>query len=117
HRAMPSPISSTRPTSAVSIWPRKSSISFWMTEAISSGLNFMEAPLAQAASQLFQASPQRTVINGIVHANDQPADQRRVRLRFKNRFKVQRGPQPLLDRPPRLVRQRLRRLHGNSFAT
>ena len=35
----------TRPTSLVASCPRKSSISFWMTEAISSALNFMEAPL------------------------------------------------------------------------
>src|SRR5437773_5890463 len=88
-----------------------------MTEAISSALSLMEAPLAQTGSELFQPSPQRTVINGIVHANHHAADERRIGLRFKNRFKRQCDPQPVNDRLPRLVRQRLRRLHRDSLAT
>src|SRR3954451_21160925 len=45
-RAMPSPTSSTLPTSARSIWVRYVRISSSMTDAISSTLNLMKAPWA-----------------------------------------------------------------------
>src|SRR3970040_366197 len=103
---MPSPTSSTRPTSLVSICPRKSSISFWRTEAISSALNFMETPLAQAGPQLFHAGPQRTVVNRIADLYHNSAQHRRIGLVFENGFKRKHLGQPPPDFRQRILRER-----------
>ena len=77
---MPSPTSSTRPTSVrvTSAW--NCSISLWMTEVISSALNFMRLPFDQSLSELFQAVADRGVVDVVADLDDQAADQGRVDL-------------------------------------
>src|SRR3954454_458092 len=84
-RAIPSPTSRTRPTSdrVTSAW--NCSISFWMTEVISSALNFMRLPFDQALSELFQAVADRGVIDVVADLHDQAADQGRVDFEFQDR--------------------------------
>src|SRR3990172_8818731 len=111
---MPSPTSSTRPTSLVSICPRKSSISFWRTEAISSALNFMETPLAQAGPQLFHAGPQRAVVNRIADLDHHSAQHRRVGLVLENGFKRKHLGQPPPDLCQRFLRKGRRTQHPHA---
>ena len=56
-RAMPSPTSSTCPTSVLVISGENCSISRWITELISSALNFMRLPFDQSLANLFQTIP------------------------------------------------------------
>src|ERR1700722_6945456 len=91
---MPSPTSSSCPTSLVAICPLKSSISFCRTEAISSALNFMETPLLDAFAQLCDAHGQRAIVNGVGSGDHNSADQRRIALRLENRVEGERLGQP-----------------------
>src|SRR5690606_8791605 len=125
-RAIPSPTSITRPTSAVCTCPLKSSISFCRTEAISSALNFMEVPLSQAVLQVLQPRSQRTVKNCVSDLNHQPAHRRRIVHRLEHGVIGQRRFKPALnlsqllrsqldrtaDRHPLLVRAGLMLLPG-----
>src|SRR3954464_13804187 len=79
-RAMPSPTSSTRPTSVrvTSAW--NCSISRWMTEVISSALNFMRRPFDQSLAKLFESSADRGVVDVVADLDDHPPDQRGVHL-------------------------------------
>src|SRR4051794_3212644 len=84
-RAMPSPTSSTRPTSerVTSVW--NCSISFWMTEVISSALNFMRLPFDQSVAELFQTVADRRVVDVVADLDDQPPDQGGVDLEAEHR--------------------------------
>src|SRR3954451_6692487 len=75
---MPSPTSRTRPTSVRVTSDWNCSISRWMTEVISSALNFMGLSLDEAAAELFQAGADRRVVDVVADLDDQAADQRRV---------------------------------------
>src|SRR5687768_17119100 len=76
---MPSPTSSTCPTSRVS--PRLSPvrvISCSMTEAISAALNLMAAPLFHLFPDGLQAGADAGVVDPVLDAHHQPAQQLRV---------------------------------------
>src|SRR3954451_3213676 len=79
-RAIPSPTSRTRPTSVrvTSAW--NCSISRWMTEVISSALNFMGLPFDQSSAELFEVAADRGVVDVVADLDDQAADERRVDL-------------------------------------
>src|SRR5689334_7849898 len=79
-RAMPSPTSRTRPTSVRVTSDWNCSISRWMTEVISSALNFMSLSFDQAPSELFEAVAQRGVVHLVADLDDQPAEQAGVDL-------------------------------------
>src|SRR3954468_1586617 len=79
-RAMPSPTSSTRPTSVRVTWAWNCSISRWMTEVISSALNFMRLPFDQSLAELFESVSDRGVVHVVADLDDQPPDQRGVDL-------------------------------------
>src|SRR5262245_60239109 len=77
-RAMPSPTSSTRPTSVRVTWAWNCSISRWMTEVISSALNFMRLSFDQSLAKLFESVADRGVVDVVADLDDQPPDQGRV---------------------------------------
>src|SRR3954452_3349700 len=75
---MPSPTSSTSPTSRESVVRPHFLISSSITEAISPGLNLMTAPLDQLVPDHFQAGADAGVVHPVPHAHPQPAQQVRV---------------------------------------
>src|ERR1700704_1835142 len=100
---MPSPTSSTRPTSRTSICEENCSISCCMTEAISSLLNFISGVPAMSGSACryesvwlrfdlicgprdhslagaFQLGVHRAVVNSVADADDDSGDQARIKL-------------------------------------
>src|SRR5271157_4707750 len=77
-RAMPSPTSSTCPTSVREISGVNCSISRWITELISSALNFMRLPFDQSLAKLFETVLYGGVTHLISNLDDQAADQRRI---------------------------------------
>src|SRR4051794_35840513 len=105
-RAMPSPTSSTRPTSVRVTWAWNCSISRWMTEVISSALNFMRLPFDQSLAELFESVSDRGVVQIVADLDDQPPDQGRVdRVPDDGRGAdhprqplAERGPLPLVER-------------------
>src|SRR5512142_1382924 len=96
-RAMPSPTSSTRPTSVrvTSAW--NCSISRWMTEVISSALNFMRLPFDQAMAKLFQTVPHRGVVDVVADLDDQPPDQGRVHHDVQDRGRGEHRAEPIAE--------------------
>src|SRR5687767_10946605 len=82
-RAMPSPTSSTRPTSRTSICDWKCSISCWTTEAISSALNLMDAPVDHLRPHLFQLHGDGRVIDGVADPQHHAADQALIGVAFE----------------------------------
>src|SRR3954467_1440236 len=111
-RAMPSPTSSTLPTSARSIWVRYVRISSSMTDAISSTLNLMKAPWApllrlgdvglaaldltrgarqQRLGQLVQARRQAGVDLPPLELDHHSGDQRRIDVLDQRRLAVDGG--------------------------
>src|SRR3954470_3417783 len=110
-RAMPSPTSSTLPTSARSIWVRYVRISSSMTDAISSTLNLMNAPCLglllldvslaaldltrgarqQRLGQLVQARRQRGVDLPPLELDHHSGDQRRIDVLDQRRLAVDGG--------------------------
>src|SRR3954454_22279261 len=74
-RAMPSPTSSTRPTSVLVTSAWNCSISRWMTELISSALNFMRLSLDQAMAELLEPAAHRGVVYVVADLDDQPPEQ------------------------------------------
>src|SRR5688572_5697648 len=78
-RAIPSPTSSTRPTSWTTAPSLPASlISFRRTETISSGLNFMTATLDQLIADLVQSLTDACVVLPVVDPDDQPAQDVRI---------------------------------------
>src|SRR3954465_9526881 len=74
-RAMPSPTSSTVPTSVRVTVDWNSRISRSITELISSDLNFMSLPFDQAMAKLLEPGAYRGVVDVVADLDDQPADQ------------------------------------------
>src|SRR5258708_40145734 len=77
-RAVPSFTSSTRPTSVLVTSAWNCSISRWITEVISSALNFMALSFDEAVAELLEPRPDRGVIDVVADLDDQPSDQRGV---------------------------------------
>src|SRR6187200_1182753 len=75
---MPSPTSSTCPTSVRVISGENCSISRWITELISSALNFMRLSFDQSLAKLFESVADGGVDDLVADLDDQPADQGRV---------------------------------------
>src|SRR5437868_1122779 len=72
---MPSPTSSTRPTSRACSLGRYSSISDWRTETISSTLNLMTASRDQLVANGFELRAHRGVVQPVADADGQAAQQ------------------------------------------
>src|SRR3954469_19868061 len=79
-RAIPSPTSSTRPTSVRVTCDWNCSISRWITEVISSALNFMGLSFDESAADRLEAGADRGVVEIVTDLDDQATDQRRVDL-------------------------------------
>src|SRR5262249_25107798 len=85
---MPSPTSSTRPTSRDSSLVRYWSISVFRTETISSALNLMAAFHQDLVFQLFEPGAHRAVVDPVADLNDHPAQQVGIHFRFEHRLAV-----------------------------
>src|SRR3974377_1804882 len=75
---MPSPTSSTCPTSVRVISGVNCSISRWITELISSALNFMRLPFDQPLAKLFKTVLFGSVTDLIPNLDNQPTDERGI---------------------------------------
>ena len=70
-----------------------------MTEAISSALNFMDAPVDHLLAQLLELAGDRAVVHGVADAQHDAADQRRIddrvsRMGRRQERRGQRGGDP-----------------------
>src|SRR5579859_3649209 len=91
---MPSPTSSTWPTSAVSDLAPNSLISRVRTDAISLELmRCMETPLVELVPQGFEPALDAGVVQPVADAHHQPAQQVGIDARVQHRFEPQRLPQ------------------------
>src|SRR5262245_34708883 len=86
---MPSPTSSTRPTSWARICSLKPTISRWRTETISSGLNLMIASLHQLLPDPVDARPDAGVVEPVADAQHEPAQQLGIDLRVQQRLALE----------------------------
>src|SRR6516162_7206160 len=101
-RAMPSPTSSTRPTSrAVTSWP-ESMISRSSTETISSALNLITTSLNELFADVVQPGADAGVVDPVVHLHDQAAQQVRVGAGLQDRLAAE-GSAQLVAQPLLLV--------------
>src|SRR3954453_20141444 len=105
-RAMPSPTSSTRPTSVRVTWAWNCSISRWMTEVISSALNFMRLPFDQSLAELFQSVADRGIVEVVADLDDQAADQAGVDHVPDHGGGAQHRGEPVAERGPLAVVER-----------
>src|SRR5215203_2999906 len=89
---MPSPTSSTRPTSVA--WRRLLNwlISLERTETISSALNLMGASFQELVRELVEAGLHGAVELPVGDADEYPADQVRVNVLDQDRVLLERGP-------------------------
>src|SRR5581483_2761629 len=104
-RAMPSPTSSTRPTSSTVFTPDFSlafSISGIRTETISSGLNFMTATLDQLIAEDVELMTHAGIIAPVADLYDEPAQQVGIDGGVQDRFFLGQVPQ-LVDQALALV--------------
>src|SRR5262245_62665990 len=83
---MPSPTSSTRPTSRALIVGSTSLIWPTSTEMISSARNGMAAPLDQLIAGLVDAGADAGVVDPVADAHDQPAQQVGIDLFLQDGF-------------------------------
>src|SRR5260370_11957720 len=74
-RAMPSPISSTRPTSSAWSLERYWSISVWRTETISSALNLITASLNELFADIVQPALDRRIELPVANLDDHAGNQ------------------------------------------
>src|SRR5437764_1373389 len=96
-RAMPSPTSSTRPTSRASSLERYWLISVCRTETISSALNLMTASRYDLVPDSFQLGADRGVVQPIADPHDHPAEQLGIDLHRQDRFQPERIVQFALE--------------------
>src|SRR5205823_6330643 len=106
---MPSPTSSTRPTSRASSFERYCSISVCSTETISSALNLMTASQQDVVADGFELGADRAVILPIADANAQAGDQLRLDFQIQDGLAVQRGAELSLQALFLVVREGHRR--------
>src|SRR5689334_2705574 len=108
---MPSPISSTRPTSrswAPVCWCWISRV---RTETISSGLNRMTASLDELVPESFQLRADGGVVQPVAHLDRQAADQFGIDHRRHDRLAPEGVVQLALEALQVLLAQRRRRTH------
>src|SRR5437868_2288199 len=86
---MPSPTSSTLPTSRESTCARYCAISLDRTDTISSALNLMTASRDELVLNRFQARPQRQVEQPVADLDLQAAEQRRVHRLQQDRLHLE----------------------------
>src|SRR3954453_23803414 len=92
-RAMPSPTSSTWPTSREARPPLNCVISRSRTEVISATFSDdMTAPLDELAAHRLQAGADARVVHPVPHPDDQPAQDVRIDGFVENRLHVGRRP-------------------------
>src|SRR6266571_1946619 len=103
---MPSPTSSTRPTSRVSTCVWYWSISDCRTETISSALNLMATSFDELFPEGFQLGANRAVEQPVAHAHFETADQVRVDLSLQDGLEMKGAAQLLEQAPALVVRQR-----------
>src|SRR5690242_13893428 len=96
---MPSPTSSTRPTSRTSACLRMSAISCVRTEAISSALNFITASLDQVLAEVVDARADGGVVEPVADLDHQAAEQGRVLPDVEHRL----GVEPVPELPLQLL--------------
>src|SRR6266480_3215205 len=108
---MPSPTSSTLPTSRASSCPRYCSISVCNTEKISSALNLMTASRYKLVPNRLEPGANRGVIQPIAHAHDHATEQLRIDRRLQDRVELQGLAQLLPQAIFLVVRQRHGRAH------
>src|SRR5262245_9624121 len=85
-RAMPSPTSSTRPTSCTSSLARYWLISVRRTETISSGLNLITASLDQLVAEGFDLVADTGVVLEVADAHGHAPEQVRIDARIQHRI-------------------------------
>src|SRR5207302_8122078 len=105
-RAMPSPISSTRPTSSALSLSRYCAISFWRTETISSALNLITTSLDELFLNGLEPAADRRIDPPIADLHDHSGDQIGIDPRFKHRLLVELGPDFLTQGLGLIVGQR-----------
>src|SRR6185503_20176304 len=88
---MPSPTSKTRPTSRTSILASNCSISACSTDAISSALNFMDAPVDQLFAKTTEVGLQRAVEDDVADLHDQTSDEVGDDFGLEDRFSSEDG--------------------------
>src|SRR5262249_42155279 len=89
---MPSPISSTRPTSSARSLVRYCSISVWRTETISSGLNLITASLYELFADGVQPALDRRIEPPVAHLDDHAGDQVGIDACTEHGLHVELGP-------------------------
>ena len=67
------------------------SISCWMTEAISSALNFMGGPVVDMLAEVLQLVGDRAVVDHVADAEHGAADQLGIGLLFEDRLAAELG--------------------------
>src|SRR4051812_18667760 len=102
---MPSPTSSTVPVSRASTPVLAPRISCSSTETISSTLNAMTAPLDQLIPDVLQARADAGVVDPVLNADDQAAQDVGVDLLVEDRLDGHHGADVVLDPAPLLVGQ------------
>src|SRR5438105_4467201 len=107
-RAMPSPTSSTRPTSRASSLARYWSISSRRTETISSALNLITASRDNLFADVGQLRTHRLVVDPVADADDQAPQQIRIDPSLEDRLLVELLPQLLAQPFAQIVGQRHR---------
>src|ERR1017187_1616739 len=113
---MPSPTSSTRPTSLRVTSGENCSISRWMTELISSALNFMRLSFDQSLAKLCEPALRRRVVTEVTYLDHQAGDQIRVGRNLQERRRPGQPGKPFAQRLQLALVQRERRanLDGDS---
>src|SRR3954452_2889476 len=96
-RAMPSPTSRTCPTSVRVISGVNCSISRWITELISSALNFMRLPFDQSLADLFETILYGSIADLVADLDDQAADQRGIGRDFHHGGRGDHPAHPLAE--------------------
>src|SRR5258707_453590 len=105
-RAMPSPISSTRPTSSAWSLSRYLPISFWRTETISSALNLITASLNELFADILQPALDRRIELPVANLDDHAGNQVGIDLGIKDGLLVEFGADFLAQVLGLVVRQR-----------
>src|SRR5262245_37432916 len=111
---MPSPTSRTRPTSRTSWRAPRCLSSSRITEAISSGLNFIAAPRQELISDGVDPGPDRAVVDLVADLDDHAAQEVRVEPRDDDRVESGRLPDRLPERLGLLLRERDHRPDGDA---
>src|SRR5438874_9175715 len=99
---MPSPTSSTRPTSRVSMEGRKSAISRSRTEAISAVFKAMSAPLVELVPYHLDPGADAGVVDVVADAHQQTAQDVGVDPEVQDGFPAE-GPAQVVGQPAALL--------------